>query len=333
MIKVFFLIFIFLFIFVLYKRFTKHYWFNVALKMHKGKYFTDNSFNNESIIEYDISRINLNEFLKLYENYFPSFKITENTFKSFFNKMNNPVIIYKKEDIIISNVFNSINDISYLGNTKKINFVDYAITDINNRNKNIFQGLMNQVANYTNIMNTELIIFKIDIKPIPSFKDYNFTSNYWLGIKQKMEINKSIVEKIDIDETSYKLINNFFIKNFKFYPILKRNSNLANILINDIERITIIIDKKIIINLKYNSPDYLEILYIFCFDENEGLIVDGIRYINNNFDFKYLIIDDIGNNYKLIDLMGEYFRKRHITYHYILGLKEQLDKKDIYYYF
>lgn len=319
------------FIFILYKKFGKHYWFNVSKKMNEDKYFSDPSFNNGSIIETNLNFINLNQLEELYKNYFSSFKITPEKIRNFFKNMENPAIIYKESDRIIASVLNSINSISYKNIKYKVNFVDYAIVDKNIRNKNVFQGLMNQVANYTNKNNTQLIMFKIDVNPIPSFPDYNFVSKYYVAYKSKYPIGKSKIELKNIKPNYYKKINEFLKNNFIFYPII--NSNLGNILINNEERITIIIEEKIIINLKYNSNDYLELLYVICLEEDNVLLEEGINYIFNNLNFKYLLVDKIGYNCKIIKLFEERFKSKHKTYHYILGINEKLDKKNVYYYF
>jgi len=335
-ILIFIVIIIFYTIYILHNNYKSHYWYNVYDKLNKNesKYYSSNSFKNESIIENNIKKINLNELENLYKNYFPSIKIDKQKIINFFNFMQKPVIIYKRSDKIIAAVFNSINQIFFKNKIENINFVDYAIVEKNIRNKNIFQGLMNEVANYTNINNSKFIMFKIDLHPIPSFKDFNFKSWYYTCIKQNISNNKNmIVEKKDISPSYFPKINIFFKNNLKFYPIIEEKSSLANILINNDERITLVIEEKIIINMKYNSNNYLEILYIFCLENNDELLKESLIYIINNIEFKYLYIDAIGYNIKAIDIMSSYFRKKHETYHYILGLKEKLEPKDVYYYF
>jgi len=315
-------------IYILYKKYNNHYWYNVFRNLNEKQYYNHNDFKNGAVIEKNIDNVDINDLITLYKNYFPSFNITKTTILNFF-KLENPAIIYKRNNNIIASVFNSINEVVYNNKIMRVNFVDYAIVDKKMRNNNIFQGLMNEVANYTNMHKSPLIMFKIDLTPIPSFLDYNFTSNYYSAIKRNFTTNVTIN---DFNKDYYPKINNF-LKKYQFHPILKEKSNLANILINDDQRKTIVIDGKIVFNLKYNSSDFLEILYVFCLEENNYLVKEGIKYINQKYNFKYLFIDSIGYNINVIDIMGNYFKEKHKTYHYILGVKEKLEPKNVYYYF
>ncbi len=321
-----------LLIIILYRSYTKHYWFNVLKSLDEDEYFNDDKFNNGAKVEKDISKINLDDLERLYKDYFHSIEIKKSNIQNFFNYMEKPVIIYKKEENkYIASMFNTINRVIYNNSIKTINFVDYGVVDKNQRHTNIYQGLMNEVARYTNKDKTELIIFKIDLKPIPSFGEYNFSSDYYGSVKIDMENPISNIEKRDLSENELKWIIDLLKNNFKFYPVLDNNSNLKNILRIDDERLTFIIDNKVIFNCKYNSTDNLEILYVFSKDDD--LIIEGLKYIMNNCKFKYLLIDDIGYNSKVIEKYSDILSKKHITYHYILGIDEKLKKDDIYYYF
>ena len=84
-------------------------------------------------------------------------------------------------------------------------------------------------------------------------------------------------------------------------------------------------------NFKINSPDYIELLYIF-YPEKQN-IQNIIEYLQNNYSFKILITDDIGNNSHLIKTYDKLFQNGYPVYHYILGLTEKLDKEKYYYYY
>ena len=330
-----FLIFIIIFLVIIYflhKKYSEHYWFNLSKNISDSKYFNSEKFDNGSFTKINLDEINLNGLEKLYKDYFDSFEVSKKTIENFFRNMENPAIIFNKNIEYTGCVLNSINKVIYRGNLKLVNFVDYAIVKKEYRHKNLFQGLLNEISKYTNKY-CKLVIFKIDINPIPSLKDYNFISEYYMGIKKDMGKESVIIVKKDIDNSYYDKINIFFKNNFKFFPVISENSNLGNILKNNDERITLIIDKKLIMNLKYNSKDYLELLYIIDLGDGEKLMEEGIKYINREIDFKYLMIDNIGMNYKLVKEMGEYFIKKHKTYHYILSMDEKLKKEEIYYYF
>jgi len=324
------LIFIFLIlIFILYKKFSTHYWYNNLKTWDKDKFYHSDKFNNGSTISSNLENLNINEIIELYKYYYPSFRVSDKTLKNFFNDMEKPAIIYKKENKIIACVLNSINNV-YYKNIINVNFVDYAIVDKNIRNKNIFRGLMNEIAIYCNNNNTHLVIFKIDLKPIESLPNYNFKSEYYSCIKRDMKIGDCKIEKKNITNEYYPKINNFF-KKYKFYPII--TSNLCKILINNEQRITLICDEKIVFNLKYNSEDNLELLYVIELEEDDESFRNGIAYIFNNIKFKMIFVDGIGNNLKVIKLFGDYFKCRHDTYHYTVGSKDKLKSDEIYYYF
>jgi hypothetical protein len=89
------------------------------------------------------------------------------------------IFYMKVNSIYYGAVMNSIIEIEYKNKKILSNFVDYAIINKVYRNNGIFKELMNYIATYSNKMNVKYIIFKIDRKPIPSFYEYNLTSNYY----------------------------------------------------------------------------------------------------------------------------------------------------------
>jgi hypothetical protein len=245
--------------------------------------------------------------------------------------MENPSFIYKREsDYLIGGVFNSINTIIYKKEEYKVNFVDYAVVYYKNRNQNIFQSLMNSISKYTNMNKAKYIVFKIDMNPIPSFQGYNFISNYYYLLKNDINysVKNTIIEKKNIDE--YDKINKL-LSSLKFYPYLYINTTFANTLVNDDENITIIINKKLIMNFKRHSHEHIELLYIFELDKID--IIEyckmGLQYMKENESFDRITMDSIGFNTRIVEL----FEKTHITYHYTLGLTEKLEANDFYYYF
>ena len=313
--------------------FKKHFWYKVYKQLNiTDNFYTDKEFS--SIIETKINFINLNNAVNLYKSYFPaSFTITNNTIKNYFKKMEKPAFIYKNGDNnLIGGVFNSINTVIYKKEEYNANFVDYAVVHYKNRNQNIFQSLMNSISKYTNSNKAKYIIFKIDMNPIPSFHDYNMTSNYYYLLKKDINysIKPDLVQKKNIGESDYDRINKL-LSSLKFYTYLYKNTTFANTLVNDDENITIVIDNKLIMNFKRHSSDHIELLYIFELDKID--IIEyckmGLQYMKENESFDRITVDSIGFNTRIVEL----FEKMHITYHYILGLEEKLDTKDFYYYF
>jgi len=313
--------------------FKKHFWY----KVYKQLYITDNFYMDKefsSVIEKKISLINLNKVVQLYKSYFPaSFTITENTIQNYFKKMEKPAFIYKSGyENLIGGVFNSINIVIYKKEEYRANFVDYAVVHYKNRNKNIFQSLMNSISKYTNSNKAKYIIFKIDMNPIPSFHGYNMTSNYYYLLKKNINysIKTALVQKKSVMESDFEKINKS-LSLLKFFPYLYKDTTFANTLVNDEENITLFVDNTLIMNFKRHSRDHIELLYIFEIDKID--IIEyckmGLQYMKNNESFDRITVDSIGFNTQIVEL----FEKTHITYHYILGLEEKLDAKDFYYYF
>jgi hypothetical protein len=171
-------------------------------------------------------------------------------------------------------------------------------------------------------MNAKYIIFKIDRKPIPSFYNYQLISNYYYMNLLPPSKNNSI---------SITTIHYIYHPSINYQPkfILIGELN-ESILCSNQFRITLQ-SNKTIMNFKINSPDNIELLYIF-YPENQN-IQNIIEYLQNNYSFKILITDDIGNNSHLIQTYDKSFKIAYPVYHYILGLTEKLDKKKYYYYY
>lgn len=82
---------------------------------------------------------------------------------------------------------------------------------------------------------------------------------------------------------------------------------------------------------KQNSPECIELLYIYNPEkESMGNIM---HYLYNNFTFDIFFVDDIGNNSYLIKEYANLFKIAYPVYHYILGLKEKIEKENFFYYF
>ena len=82
---------------------------------------------------------------------------------------------------------------------------------------------------------------------------------------------------------------------------------------------------------KRNSPESIELLYID--NPNQQNIRNIVEYLYNNYSFKILMVDDIGNNPHLIKAYPESFKIAYPVYHYILGLKDKIAKENFFYYF
>jgi hypothetical protein len=82
---------------------------------------------------------------------------------------------------------------------------------------------------------------------------------------------------------------------------------------------------------KRNSPESIELLYIY--KPNKQNIHNIIEHLYNNYSFDILFVDDIGNNSELIKEFPDSFKLSYPVYHYILGLKEKIEKQNFFYYF
>jgi hypothetical protein len=260
--------------------------------------------------------------------------INKEKIENFLSNMPYSEIFYMKvNSIYYGAVMNSIIKIKYKNNSYLSNFVDNAIVNNNYRDKGIFKELMNYVANYSNEMNAKFIIFKIDRKPIPSFYEYNFTSNYYymsytsnlfknMSIKQidchSINNSKNIIISCSINDE----YNRDEYSKDEYFGIEKEAENLG---ISPFKKgATTMIFKR-------NSPESIELLYIY--KPNKKNIYSIIGYLHKNYSFDFIFVDDIGNNSEVIKVFPESFKLAYPVYHYILGLKEIIEKQNFFYYF
>ena len=302
----------------------QHFWYHVGKNLGKPKFYM-NKLNSNIYSKINLCEQDKNELEILYKNYLNGVVVNKKTIDYFLSSMPYSQIFYMKthSTTYYGAVMNSIIKINYKNKEYLSNFVDYAIVNSNKRDKGIFKELMSYVSNYTNEMNAKYIIFKIDRKPIPSFYDYQIVSNYYY---------------MKLFPTSAQKSSN--IKNPNFYnynPSINYQPNFTligklneNILCSNQFRITLQ-SNQTVMNFKIISPDNIELLYIF-YPEKQN-IQNIIEYLQNNYSFKILITDDIGNNSHLIQTYNESFKIAYPVYHYILGFTEKLDKEKYYYYY
>ena len=267
--------------------------------------------------------------------------INREKIEDFLTEMPYSEIFYMKANsIYYGAVMNSIIEIKYKNKTILSNFVDYAIINKNYRDKGIFKELMNYITTYSNKMNAKYIIFKIDRKPIPSFYEYNITSNYYycFPLKKRAYSNESQV-------ICYPQIVSHFSENkdqfFKY-----KNSKDIIILSCELDKDIEELQNKdnnlgvspffkgaaaTTMTFKRNSPESIELLYID--NPNQQNIRNIVEYLYNNYSFKILMVDDIGNNSYLIKAYPESFKIAYPVYHYILGFKDKIAKENFFYYF
>jgi hypothetical protein len=239
----------------------------------------------------------------------------------------------------------------------------------NYRDKGIFKELMNYVANYSNKMNVKYIIFKIDRIPIPSFYEYNFTSNYYYmthisnlfkngNIKQidchSINNSKNIIISCSINNEYYRdeyFEDEYFgiekiEENLGVSPFKKGTENLGvspfkkgakNLGVSPFKKgaknlgVSPFFKGATTMIFKRNSPESIELLYIY--KPNKKNIYSIIGYLHKNYSFDFIFVDDIGNNSEVIKVFPESFKLAYPVYHYILGLKEIIEKQNFFYYF
>jgi hypothetical protein len=345
---IFYLIIFIIIIYYYHHSLQYHFWYHLKKNLGKSKFYSGklhpNIYSKKNLTEHDKIKL-----VELYANYMKGVSINKEKIENFLLDMPYPEIFYMKiNSIYYGAVMNSIIKIKYKNKSYLSNFVDNAIVNNNYRDKGIFKELMNYIANYSNKMNAKFVIFKIDRKPIPSFFEYNFTSNYYymsrssyilknnnnLGITCK-SINtskdiiiissSSIIKESDNWEDKYFGFEYFGAENLGVSPFFKGASE--NLGVSPFKKgagATTMIFKR-------NSPESIELLYIY--KPNKQNIHNIIGYIYNNYSFDILFVDDIGNNPELIKEFPDLFKLGYPVYHYILGLKEKIEKQNFFYYF
>ena len=309
----------------------QHFWYNFDKNLYKKKFYVNNLNKNiysKYILEKNENN-EKNELEILYKNYLRGVNVP---FEYFLKTMPDSEIFFIRKDKIYGSILNSITKISYKGNIFLTNFVDYAIIDIKNRKNGIFKDLMSYISDYSNKMNAKYIMFKIDKVPIPSFIGYNFTSSYYsmeIGLSQSFPIIQPVIQPVIqvIQLLSPKELSDISLSltNFTLFSILDQN-----ILSNGEYRITLKCNKTIM-NFKINSLENIELLYLFY--PNKQNIINIIEYIKFNYNFKRLMVDNIGNNWHIIKIYKKYFNYCYDVYHYILGMSDKICKEKFYYYY
>jgi hypothetical protein len=357
------LLVIIIFTYYYYQNLQYHFWYNLGKNLGQPKFYSGklhpNIYSKKDLIEED-----KNGLVQLYANYMEGVSITKEKIEDFLTEMPYSEIFYMKvNSIYYGAVMNSIIEIKYKNKTILSNFVDYAIINKNYRDKGIFKELMNYIATYSNKMNAKYVIFKIDRKPIPSFYEYNLTSNYYycsspfkkganpqiashyfqtaryhlqkaksipcsenedqfFKYKNSKDIiilscpfeNKEEIKADNWDNQANNLGVCPFFKGAGVSPFFKGAGAAATTMI-----------------FKRNSPESIELLYID--NPNQQNIRNIVEYLYNNYSFKILMVDDIGNNSHLIKAYPESFKIAYPVYHYILGLKDKIAKENFFYYF
>lgn len=328
-----------------YQYVQNHFWYHLGKNIGQPKFYSGklhpNIYSKKNLTEND-----KNGLVQLYENYMEGIFIDKKKIENFLTTMPNSEIFYMKvNSIYYGAVMNSIIEIEFKNKKYLSNFVDYAIINKQYRNKGIFKELMNYIATYSNEMNAKYIIFKIDRKPIPSFYEYNITSNYYYSqfpLNKKANYNNSQVISHYLQKINHSSENEdqfFKYKNSKNIIILtcpldkyieNSQNNQNNLGVFSFFRGQ---GKKAetAMIFKRNSTDSIELLHINNPDQKN--IHNIIEYLYNNYSFKILMVDDIGNNSHLINAYPESFKIAYPVYHYILGLKDKIEKENLFYYF
>ena len=343
-----------------------HFWYHLGKNLGKPKFYSgilhQNIYSKKDLTEDD-----KNGVVQLYANYMEGVVIDKEKIENFLTIMPHSEIFYMKvNSIYYGAVMNSIIEIKYKNKQCLSNFVDNAIINKYYRDKGIFKELMNYIANYSNEMNAKYVIFKIDRKPIPSFYEYNLASNYYYCSSPffkganpqsishylqkatsnpcsqnedqffKYKNSKDIIilscpfenkEEIKADNWDNEA-NNLGVTN-KVSPFFKgagAGAGADNLGVSPFFKgaATTMIFKR-------NSPESIELLYID--KPNQKNIRNIVEYLQNNYSFKILMVDDIGNNSHLINAYPELFKIAYPVYHYILGLKDKIAKENFFYYF
>ena len=334
-----------------------HFWYNLGKNLGQPKFYSgklhSNIYSKKDLIEED-----KNGLVQLYENYMEGVVIDKKKIEDFLTEMPYSEIFYMKvNSIYYGAVMNSIIEIKYKNKTIISNFVDNAIINKYYRDKGIFKELMNYIATYSNKMNAKYIIFKIDRKPIPSFYEYNLTSNYYYCCSSpspcpfKKGANPQIYSPYSENEDQF-----FKYKNSKDIIILScpfenKEKIKADNWDNEANNLGVSPFFKgagvspffkgagagagaaaaTTMTFKHNSPESIELLYID--NPNQQNIRNIVEYLYNNYSFKILMVDDIGNNSHLIKAYPESFKIAYPVYHYILGFKDKIEKENFFYYF
>jgi hypothetical protein len=360
-----------------YQYLHDHFWFNLGKNLGQPKFYSGKLHPN-IYFKKDLTDKDKNGLVQLYANYMKGVVIDKKKIDNFLTEMPHSEIFYMKvNSIYYGAVMNSIIEIKYKKKKYLSNFVDYAIINKQYRDKGIFKELMNYIATYSNKMNAKYVIFKIDRKPIPSFYEYNITSNYYYCCSSPFfkgaNPNESLVIRYpqSIIKNS-KIISHYFqtaryhlqkatanpcsenedqffkYKNSKDIIILScpfenKEEIKADNWDNKVNNLGVCPFFKgaggspffkgadTIMTFKRNSPESIELLHID--NPNKENIQNIIEYLYNNYSFKILMVDDIGNNHHLIKVYPESFKVAYPVYHYILGLKDKIAKENLFYYF
>ena len=369
------LLIIIIFTYYYYQNLQNHFWYHLGKNLGQPKFYSGklhpNIYSKKNLIEED-----KNGLVQLYTNYMEGVLIDKKKIEDFLTEMPYSEIFYMKvNSIYYGAVMNSIIEIKYKNKTILSNFVDNAIINKYYRDKGIFKELMNYITTYSNKMNVKYIIFKIDRKPIPSFYEYNITSNYYYcsspfkkganpqivspnlqiaspNLQSTSQNSKIISPNLQIASTSLQIASPCSENEDQFF----KYKNSKDILIlscpldKDIEELQnkdnnlgVCPFKKgagvspffkgaaTTMTFKRNSPESIELLYID--NPNQQNIRNIVEYLYNNYSFKILMVDDIGNNRHLIKTYPESFKIAYPVYHYILGFKDKIEKENFFYYF
>jgi hypothetical protein len=366
------LLLIIIFTYYYYQNLQHHFWYNLGKNLGQPKFYSGklhaNIYSKKDLIEED-----KNGLVQLYANYMEGVSINKKKIEDFLTEMPHSEIFYMKvNSIYYGAVMNSIIEIKYKNKTILSNFVDNAIINKQYRDKGIFKELMNYIATYSNKMNAKYVIFKIDRKPIPSFYEYNLTSNYYYcssspffkgATPQSISQNSKIIShyfqiaRYHLQKAKSSLCSEnedqfFKYKNSKDIIILScpfenKEEIKADNWDNQANNLGVCPFFKgaggspffkgagagaaTTMIFKRNSPESIELLYID--NPNQQNIRNIVEYLYNNYSFKILMVDDIGNNHHLIKAYPESFKIAYPVYHYILGFKDKISKENLFYYF